>query len=73
MAAFIKGCVCYIFYSFFFFRSNFSILDIQISWRHQMPEHKTRNTFYKITCPVYVILQKEKIYQKTLQKLWPEN
>ena len=33
-------------------KSNFSILDIQISWRHQMPKHKTRNTFYLITWEV---------------------
>ena len=26
-------------------KSNFRILDIQISWRHQRPKHKTRNTF----------------------------
>ena len=26
-------------------KSNFGILHIQISWRHQMPKHKTRNTF----------------------------
>ena len=30
-------------------KSNFSILDIQISWRHQMPKHETRNTFYWIS------------------------
>ena len=33
-------------------KSNFSILDIQISWRHQMSMHKTRNTFYWITWEV---------------------
>ena len=33
-------------------KSNFSILDIQISWRYQMPKHKTRNTFYWITWEV---------------------
>ena len=27
-------------------KSKFRILDIQISWHHQMPNHKTRNTFY---------------------------
>ena len=27
-------------------KPNFSILDIQISRHHQMPKHKTRNTFY---------------------------
>ena len=30
----------------FYFTSNVNILDIQISRRHQMPKHKTRNTFY---------------------------
>ena len=29
-------------------KSNLSILDFQISWHHQMPKHKTRNTFYWI-------------------------
>ena len=47
---------------------NFRISDIQIPWRHQMPKHKTRNTFYWITLevntvneiwPVYVMLQKK--------------
>ena len=27
-------------------KSNFGILDIQISLHHQMPKHKTRNIFY---------------------------
>ena len=27
---------------------KFKILDIQISWRHQMPKYKTRNMFYWI-------------------------
>ena len=54
-------------------KSNFRILDIQIFWCHQMPKHKTRNTFYWITWnqtqyvneiwPVYVILQKKKIIE----------
>ena len=30
-------------------KSNFRILDFQISWRHKMSKHKTRNTFYWIT------------------------
>ena len=30
-------------------KSNFRILDIQISWRCQVPKHKTRNAFYWIT------------------------
>ena len=33
--------------SFFFSRKlNFRILDFHISWRHQIPKHETRNTFY---------------------------
>ena len=36
-------------------KSNFRILDIQISWYHQMPMHKTRNTFYWITWEVSTI------------------
>ena len=61
------------------------ILDIQISWRHEMPKHKTRNTFYCITlkvksvneiCLVYNILQKKKkLYENfdlkmSLQWIW---
>ena len=64
-------------------KSNFSILDIQISWGHQMPKHKTekyillknlgsKQPFNEIW-PVYVLLQKKKIYWKILQKLRPEN
>ena len=38
---------------FLFLRKlNFRILDIQISWHHQLPKHKTRITFYYITCLV---------------------
>ena len=29
-------------------KSKFRILDIQISWRHQISKHKKRNTFYWI-------------------------
>ena len=29
-------------------KSNVQILNIQVSWRHQMP-HKARHTFYWIT------------------------
>ena len=36
--------------------SKFRILDIQISWRHQMPKHKTRNTFYWIMWKVNSLL-----------------
>ena len=38
--------------------SKFKILDIQISWRHQMPKHKTRNTFYWIMWKVNSLLMK---------------
>ena len=38
--------------------SKFRILDIQISWRHQMPKHKTRNTFYWIMWKVNSLLMK---------------
>ena len=34
---------------------NFRILDIQISWRHQLLKHKTRNTFYWITWEVNTV------------------
>ena len=30
----------------------FRILDILVSWRHQMPKHKTRNTFFWISWEV---------------------
>ena len=36
-------------------KSNFSILDFQISWCHQMPKHETRNTFYWITWEVNTV------------------
>ena len=36
-------------------KSNFRILDIQMLWRHQMPKHETRNTFYWITCKVNTV------------------
>ena len=36
-------------------KSHFSILDFQISWHHQMPNHKTTNTFYWITLEVNMV------------------
>ena len=36
---------------------TFRILNIQILW-HQMPKHKTRNTFYWITLEVNTALMK---------------
>ena len=38
--------------------SKFRILDIQISSRHQMSKHKTRNTFYWITWKVNSLIMK---------------
>ena len=37
---------------------KFRILDIQILWRHQMPRHKTGNTFYWIMWKVSSLLMK---------------
>ena len=64
-------------------KSTFSILVIQISWRHKMPEYKTRNTFYWVTSEVKTVYQwnlaslchivKKTFYQKIQQKLRPEN
>ena len=39
-------------------KSNFRILDILVSWHHQMPKHKTRNTFFWITWKVNSLLMK---------------
>ena len=36
-------------------KTNLSILDFQISWCHQMPKHKTRNTFCWITWGVNTV------------------
>ena len=56
------------------------VLDIQISWCHQMSKCKTINTFYwkfgELTQSVNEIrqvhvLQKKNFYQKILQKLQP--
>ena len=56
-------------------KTKFSILDIQISWRHQMTRNKTLNTFCWITSEVNRVclaslcyITKEKNYQKILQK-----
>ena len=35
--------------------TDFKISDIQMSWRYQMPKHKTRNTFYWITWKVNTV------------------
>ena len=62
-----------------FYFAKFS--GTQMSWRHQMPEHEARNTFYWITWevtqsgneiwPAYVTFQNEIFYQKILRKVWP--
>ena len=59
-------------------KSNFRILLFQISWRHQMPMHKTRNTFQWITWEVNTFCEwnlaslchitKEKISSKDFTK-----
>ena len=36
-------------------KSNFRILDFQISWRHQMPKHKIMNAFNWITWEVNTV------------------
>ena len=36
-------------------KSNFNILDIQVSWRHQVPKIKKRITFYWITWKVNTV------------------
>ena len=41
----------------FFVLEKIKILTIQISWRHQMPKHKTRNILYWITCDVNTVLK----------------
>ena len=38
-------------------KSNFRISDILVSWRHQIPKHKTRNTFYWIIWEVNTACQ----------------
>ena len=44
------------------------ILEFQVSWRHQMPKHEARNTFYWITLEVNTVclcrITKEKIVKK---------
>ena len=59
-------------------KSNFRILGIQVSWRHQIPKHKARNAFYWITLEVNTVCKqnlvslchiiKEKIVSKTSRK-----
>ena len=37
-------------------KSTFRILDIEVSWRNQMPKHKARNTFYWITWEINTLI-----------------
>ena len=39
-------------------KPTFRILDIQVSWRNQMPKHKARNTFYWITWEINTLIIK---------------
>ena len=39
-------------------KSKFRILDVQVSWRHQMPKHKKRKMFYWITWEISSLLMK---------------
>ena len=41
-----KRSVFYFESSSFMGQSNFNFSDIQMSWRHQMHKHETRNTYY---------------------------
>ena len=60
-------------------KSNFRIRQFQISWRHQISKHKTRNTFHWITWEVNTVcfwnlaslchIIKEKISSKIRAKL----
>ena len=43
-------------------KSNFRNLNIQVSWRHQMPKYKTINTFYWITWKVNTVCYVNKIW-----------
>ena len=63
-------------------KSNFKIQHFRILWRHQMPNHKTRNILQNnlgskhsllLKFGQFVILQEKKFHQKFLQKLRPEN
>ena len=75
-----KENVLFHFESFFSFlrKSDYDFSDIQMSWRHQMPKHETRNTFYWVTqsgdeiWPVYVTLHEKKIFKKFYEKCGQE-
>ena len=49
-----KNIVYFTSKSSFHSRENW-ILDFQISWHHQMPKHKIRNTFYWITWEANIV------------------
>ena len=42
----------------FSWKSKFRIFDIQISWHHQIPQHKTGNTFYWVAWEANSLLMK---------------
>ena len=60
-------------------KSSFRILHFEFSWHHQIPKHKTRNTFHWITWEVNTVCQwnfaglclmkKEKISSKNSTKI----
>ena len=54
---------------------KFKILDIQISWRHQMPNHKNGNTFYWITWEVSIVClwNLAGLYHITKEKMLSKN
>ena len=55
-------------------KSNFRILDIQISQYHLMPQHKTRDTFYWITWPNFIarlcLLPKKNVFRGSFLGTW---
>ena len=53
-------------------KSNFRDLDVQIAWCHQMPKHKTRNTFYWITWEINTVCQWDlaSLYHITKRKIF---
>ena len=47
----------------------FRILDVQISWHHQMPKYKIRNIFYWITWKVNNFILQKKISNNSTKAL----
>ena len=52
-------------------KSNFRILNFQISWCHQMPKHKTRNGFYWISLEVSKTVSSRSSTKTAARKLPP--